>query len=99
MDRLQFVVPARVMADSSGLVTEIYSVEEALDFLNGWPAGRQGPLYQAAFNALFGATVDLVNRDEAWRRFMVFCRASGIAARDVMMLPSNRKKRRGPTRH
>ena len=98
MDRLQFVVPARVVADSSGLVTEIYSVEEALDFLNDWPGGRQGPLYQAAFNALFGATVDLVNRDEAWRKFMVFCRASGIAASDVM-LPSDLKKRRAPTRH
>lgn len=58
MDRLQFEVPVRITTAPGLPVEEIYSVEQALDFLQGWPVRRQGPVYQAAFNACFGATVD-----------------------------------------
>lgn len=85
MDSLQFAVPARITQGTESLVEEIYSVEDALDFLQQWPVGRQGPLYQAAFNACFAATVGLASTEEAARTFMAFCRVSGIAARDMVV--------------
>jgi uncharacterized protein DUF982 len=89
MDRLQFEVPVRI-APAPGLpVEEIYSVEQALDILQDWPVRRQGPIYQKAFNACFGATVDVVKTEDACRAFMAFCRASRLMARD-MMTPSKR---------
>ena len=85
MDRLQFEVPVRI-APAPGLpVEEIYSVEQALDVLHGWPARRQGKVYEAAFNACFGATVDVVKTEDACRAFMAFCRVSGLLARDMMI--------------
>jgi hypothetical protein len=94
MDRLQFEVPVRI-AQGPGLpVEEIYSVEQALDFLQDWPARRQGPVYQKAFNACFGATVDVVKTEDACRAFMAFCRVTGLMASD-MMAPG---KRGGETR-
>jgi hypothetical protein len=84
MDRLQFEVPVRI-APAPGLpVEEIYGVEQALDFLQDWPVRRQGPVYQKAFNACFGATVDVVKTEDACRALMAFCRASGLMARDMM---------------
>jgi hypothetical protein len=89
MDRLQFEVPVRI-AQGPGLpVEEIYSVEQALDFLQDWPARRQGPVYQKAFNACFGATVDVVKTEDACRAFMAFCRVTGLMASD-MMAPGKR---------
>ncbi|TIV43900.1 MAG: DUF982 domain-containing protein, partial [Mesorhizobium sp.] len=37
-----------------------------------------------AFNACFGATVDVASAEEACRAFMAFCRVSGLLAWDVM---------------
>ncbi|QKD03574.1 DUF982 domain-containing protein [Mesorhizobium loti] len=89
MDRLQFEVPVRI-AQAPGLpVEEIYGVEQALDFLQDWPARRQGPVYQKAFNACFGATVDVVKTEDACRAFMAFCRVTGLMASD-MMVPGRR---------
>ena len=56
-----------------------------MDFLQEWPVGRQGPLYQVAFDACFGASVDVVPTEEACRAFTAFCRVSRILARDMMM--------------
>lgn len=89
MDRLQFEVPVRIVPAPGLPVEEIYSVEQALDFLQDWSKGRQGKVYQAAFNACFGATVDVVSTEEACRAFMAFCRVSGLLARD-MMAPGKR---------
>ena len=85
MDRLQFEVPVRI-APAPGLpVEEIYGVEQALDFLQDWPASRQGPVYQKAFNACFGATVDVVKTEDACRAFMAFCRVSRLMAKDMLV--------------
>ncbi|MDX8532528.1 DUF982 domain-containing protein [Mesorhizobium sp. VK25A] len=84
MDRLQFEVPVRI-APAPGLpVEEIYGVEQALDFLQDWPKRRQGKVYEAAFNACFGATVDVASTEEACRAFAAFCRVSGLLAKDAM---------------
>jgi hypothetical protein len=89
MDRLQFEVPVRIAPAPGQPIEEIYSVEQALDLLQAWPARRKGPTYQAAFNACFGATVEVVETEDAWRAFMAFCRMSGLLARD-MMVPGKR---------
>ncbi|MER9657003.1 DUF982 domain-containing protein [Mesorhizobium sp. M0152] len=89
MDRLQFKVPVRIAPGSGLPVEEIYSVEQALDFLQDWPARRQGPVYQKAFNACFGATVDVVKTEDACRAFMAFCRVTGLMASD--MTPPRRR--------
>ena len=86
MDRLQFEVPVRIMPAPGLPVEEIYSVEQALDFLQDWPKRRQGKVYETAFNACFGATVDVASAEEACRAFMTFCRVSGLLARDMMTL-------------
>jgi hypothetical protein len=87
MNKLHFAVPVRVTGSFGNTIEEIYSVDQALDFLQEWPVGRQGPLYQAAFDACFGASVDVVSTEEACRAFSAFCRVSKIMARD-MMAPS-----------
>jgi hypothetical protein len=92
MDRLQFEVPVRIAVEPGLPVEEIYGVEQALDFLQQWPVRRQGPVYQTAFNACFGATVDVVKTEDACRAFMAFCRVSKLIARD-MMVPANREAR------
>ncbi|MDX8523790.1 DUF982 domain-containing protein [Mesorhizobium sp. MSK_1335] len=84
MDRLQFEVPVRIMPAPGLPVEEIYSVEQALDFLQDWPKRRQGKVYDTAFNACFGATVDVASTEEACRAFAAFCRISGLLARDAM---------------
>ncbi|SFP98966.1 Protein of unknown function [Mesorhizobium sp. NFR06] len=93
MDRLQFEVPVRITPAPGLPVEEIYSVEQALDFLQDWPKRRQGKIYDAAFNACFGATVDVASTEEACRAFVAFCRVSGLLARDAMF-PT--KRGRGP---
>lgn len=82
MDNLQFVVPVRIVAEPGQPVTEIYSVEQALTFLQNWPAGRQGPVFQAALNACFGTTVEQSTTESARKSFTAFARLSGILAKD-----------------
>jgi hypothetical protein len=85
MHKLHFAVPVRITGAFGHTIEEIYSVDQALDFLQEWPVGRQGPLYQAAFDACFGASVDVVSTEEACHAFSAFCRVSGIISRDMTM--------------
>ena len=85
MHRLQFAIPVRIAMVQGQPVEEIYGIEQALEMLAEWPSGRQGKLYQAAFNACFGASVGVVPTEEAARAFAAFCRVSGVAARDMVM--------------
>lgn len=85
MHKLQFAIPVRITSGPGGSIEEIYGVEHALDFLQGWPTGRQGPLFQAAFDACFGASVDVVSTEEACRTFAAFCRVSNIMAQDMIL--------------
>lgn len=88
MHKMHFAVPVRITRSFAEPVEEIYSVEQALDFLQNWPAGRRGPLFQAAFDACFGASVDVVSTEEACRVFTALCRVSGLMAKD-MRLPGD----------
>ncbi|MBB6012608.1 hypothetical protein HNR59_001953 [Aquamicrobium lusatiense] len=85
MDRLQFSVPVRLSLKDGQPVEEIYCVDQALAFLQNWPVGRQGPLFQAAFDACFGASVDVVSTEEARKAFAAFCRVSDLLAKDAVL--------------
>lgn len=97
MDRLQFSVPVRLSLKSGEPVEEIYCIDQALAFLHNWPAGREGPLFQAAFDACFGASVDIVSTEEACRAFTAFCRVGGLLAADAIATASRQAQRK--TRH
>lgn len=84
MNSLQFAIPVRVRLADGLPIEEIYGVEQALDLLAEWPTGKQGKLYQAAFNACFGASVGVVDVEQACRAFTAFCRVGAILAKDMM---------------
>lgn len=88
MDRLQFVLPIRIAPDRDDLVTEIYSVDQALDFLQGWPSDRQVPVYRTAFKACAAAMVDQIPAEDARQCFTSFARLTGILAQDVILRTS-----------
>jgi hypothetical protein len=48
MDKLQFILPIRNVTEWAAPVKEIYSVEEALAFLDNYPKGRESTVYQRA---------------------------------------------------
>ena len=83
MDKLQFVVPVRIVVEAGEPVVEIYSVDAALTFLQNWPVGRQGPVFQTAMNCCFGAMNDLMSAEDARKSFAGFARITGILARDM----------------
>lgn len=83
MDAAQFRLPVRIIVAPDEAVREIYSAEEALEFLMIWPH-QDGPIYERAMNACFSATIDEDVRAEAERSFLGFARASGILARDMI---------------
>ena len=83
MDRLQFTVPVRIVPDPGEPITEIYSVDEALTFLQTLPEKRQGPVFQTAMNLCFEAKIEQNSTDNARKAFAGFCRISGIAAKDM----------------
>ena len=83
MDRLQFTVPVRIVTDPGEPITEIYSVDEALTFLQTLPEKRQGPVFQTAMNLCFEAKIEQNSTENARRAFAGFCRISGIAAKDM----------------
>ncbi|NGO50391.1 DUF982 domain-containing protein [Allomesorhizobium camelthorni] len=83
MDRLQFIMPVRIVTEAGRPVTEIYDVEEALTFLQNWSGAPESPIYQRALNSCFAATIDQESADDARKAFMALARVSGILARDM----------------
>ncbi|WP_375165905.1 DUF982 domain-containing protein [Chelativorans sp.] len=63
-------------------VTEVYSADEALDLLMGWPK-QESRIFQKAASACLAATADPALSEEARKAFVTFANASGIIARDV----------------
>jgi hypothetical protein len=83
MDRLQFIMPVRIVTEAGQPVTEIYGVEEALTFLQNWPGAPESPIYQRALNSCFAATIDQETADDARKALMALARVCGILARDM----------------
>ncbi|RWJ04896.1 MAG: DUF982 domain-containing protein [Mesorhizobium sp.] len=76
MGRLQFFAPVRIRMD--GTIREIASVEDALAFLNKWPASRRGPVFGCALNSCNAATAGQVKVEHARQAFTSFARITGI---------------------
>lgn len=83
MDKLQFIMPVRIVTEAGQPVTEIYGVEEALTFLQNWSGAPESPVYQNAWDSCFAATIDQGSADDARRALMALARVSGILARDM----------------
>ena len=96
MDAAQFRLPVRLHRTTGETIEEIYSAEEALDFLLAWPDQR-GRVYNNALKACFAASVDVESTEEAQRAFAAFARLTGILARD--MLPVSPRALSHPRRH
>lgn len=90
MDAAQFRLPVRLHRATEANIEEVYSAEEALDFLLAWPDQR-GRVYNNALKACFAASVDVESTEEAQRAFAAFARLTGILACD--MLPVNHRAR------
>lgn len=83
MDAAQFRLPVRIQAAPGESISEIYSAEQALDFLLAWPH-QQGRVYETALKACFAATVDVEAAERAQHAFRAFARLTGILSRDMM---------------
>ena len=83
MDKLEFVVPVRLVPHPDEPVTEIYNIDDALAFLQNWDGDQEGQVYQMTLNHCFGAKVDLYTTEDARRALAGFCRITGMAARDM----------------
>ena len=54
MDKLEFVVPVRLVPHPDEPVTEIYNIDDALAFLQNWDGDQEGQVYQMTLNHCFG---------------------------------------------
>lgn len=76
METLEFSAPVRIR-HRGGLI-EIQNVEQALRFLDQWPASRRGPVYQCAVNGCSAAITGHLTPEEARRAVMSFAQITGI---------------------
>lgn len=84
MDGAQFELPVRVVFRAGDAVTEIYSAEQALDVLMGWPV-QKGPILEEAMAACLTASADPSKAEDARTAFVSFARASDILAKDLSL--------------
>lgn len=86
MDRLHFFSPVRILRGHGHPVEEVDSVAEAMVFLQKWPAGRRGPVYQCALNCCSAALSGRMSAEEARKAFTGFARITRLLD-DDMALP------------
>src|SRR4029079_2536646 len=69
MDRLHFFTPARIARGQGHPIEEVDSGAEAMVFLQKWPVGRRGPVYQCAVNCCSAALSGRMSAEEARKAF------------------------------
>lgn len=79
METLQFFASVRIQ--HRGAVVELQNVRQALRFLDQWPAGRRGPVYQCAVNGCSAAIAGQLTPEEARRAIVSFAQITGILER------------------
>ena len=72
MDRLDFIVPVRLVPEPGEPVTEIYSIDEALTFLQNCSEDRHGRVHQMALDYCLDAKVNLHTTEDARRALAGF---------------------------
>jgi hypothetical protein len=86
MDRLHFFTPVRIARGQGHPIEEVDSVAEAMVFLQKWPLGRRGPVYQCAVNCCSAALSGRMSAEEARKAFTGFARITRLLD-DDMALP------------
>ncbi|ESX13666.1 hypothetical protein X767_29915 [Mesorhizobium sp. LSJC264A00] len=86
MDRLHFFTPVRIARGQGHPVEEVDSVAEAMVFLEKWPLGRRGPVYQCAVNCCSAALSGRMSAEAARKAFTGFARITRLLD-DDMALP------------
>ncbi|MBZ9677719.1 DUF982 domain-containing protein [Mesorhizobium sp. ES1-1] len=82
-DRLHFFCPTRISHRDGHPVEEIGSVGQAITFLNAWPAGRRGPVYQCAVNCCSAALSGQMAASAARKAFTGFARITRLLDEDL----------------
>lgn len=62
---------------------EIGNVDEAMTFLQAWPTGRRGPVYQCAVNCCSAALSGQMKAEEARKAFTGFARITRLLDEDI----------------
>ncbi|MFA6155967.1 DUF982 domain-containing protein [Mesorhizobium sp.] len=83
MDRLHFFAPVRISRGQGHPVEEIGNVGEAMTFLQAWPTGRRGPVYQCALNCCTAALSGHMTAEEARKAFTGFARITRLLDQDI----------------
>jgi hypothetical protein len=73
--------------DGKHVIQEIYSLDDALDFLDEWPLNRRGPIYETALRACHRAYTRDVPLEVARNAFIGFARSAGIHEKVDSLLP------------
>ena len=79
MDAKSFREPLRLRVE--GVVVEIDTLQEAVRFLDDWPAARRGPVYTCAKKGCEAALAGDMKVDDARKALESFARITGILAR------------------
>jgi hypothetical protein len=79
MDTKSFRAPLRLRVE--GVVVEIDTLQEAIRFLDDWPAARRGPVYTCAKKGCEAALAGAMKVDDARKALESFARITGILAR------------------
>lgn len=73
--------------DGKHQIQGIYSLDDALDFLENWPPNRRGPIYQTALRACHRAYSRDVSLDVARNALVGFARSAGVHEGGDSLLP------------
>ena len=79
MDATSFRTPLRLRVDEGAV--EIETLQEAVRFLDEWPASRRGPVYTCARKGCEAAMAGTMKVEDAWKALESFARITGILAR------------------
>ncbi len=81
MPDISLARPIRVQTGSAPTVREVRTLKDASEVLIDWPAGRRGPFYQAAREAVEAAINGRSEADEAFEAFSALCDHAGVLQR------------------
>jgi len=73
--------------DGKHLIQEIYSLDDAIDFLEKWPLNRRGPIYETALRACHRAYSGDVSLCVGRNAFIGFTKSAGVHEEVDRILP------------
>lgn len=86
VEAMRFFAAVRLASDDG--IEEIWTVDEAVDFLRRWPATRRGTIYDCALRGLDACRGGDFPVEDARRGFESFARITGILRAGGPVLPT-----------